>query len=149
MSDDPIIPETAPKMEIIRQIGKTLADRRASRSLSLEKVMQSTKIRLPYLQAIERGEWNELPGEVYVRGFVRRYAQYLGLDGDKLMEPYLKSNDSPEPESKPRSVSLPSSGSDASRIQWQWIVLGGILLIGFIKVIKQERSAPAKHNAAT
>jgi len=42
--------------------------------------MQVIKIRLPYLQSIEKGAWDELPGEVYVRGFVKRYADFLGLD---------------------------------------------------------------------
>lgn len=136
-----VVPETAPKMEVIAQIAQTLKERRAARSLTLEKVTQNIKIRKQYLQAMENGAWNELPGEVYVRGFVKRYAQYLGLDGEKLMAPYLKVSNSHPPETVGASS---THNSDSGRIQWTWVVLAGIFLIGFIKVIKQERSVPVK-----
>ena len=127
------------KNEIIQQIAKTLTDRRAARSLTLEKVTQSIKIRLPYLQAIEKGEWDQLPGEVYVRGFIRRYAQYLGIDGDKLIAPYVKISESPVENS---FQSSPSRSGELSRMNWLWVVLGGILLIGFIKLVMHDRTAP-------
>lgn len=139
--EETLIPETAPRMDVVHQIAKTLSDRRAQRSLSLEKVTQAIKIRMQYLQAIERGEWSELPGEVYVRGFIRRYAQYLGLDGEKLIAPYIKMNESPSSEKKEEPT---QPGSESSRTQWIWVVLAGIFLIGLIKVIKQESTTPAK-----
>lgn len=142
MSDqEKIIPETAPKLEIIQQISKALLERRMARSLTLEKVTQNIKIRIPYLQAMEKGEWKDLPGEVYVRGFVKRYANYLGLDGEKLLAPYLKLN---EPMTHESTDSGPAHNGDPSRVYWIGAVLAGIFLIGFIKVIKQERTAPIK-----
>ena len=52
------------KAEIIRSISKALFDRRQMRNISIEKVSQSTKIRVQIIQALEKGEWHELPGEV-------------------------------------------------------------------------------------
>lgn len=134
------------KIEIIRHIAQTLVERRTVRGLSLEKVNQSIKIRMPYLQAIERGEWDQLPGDVYIQGFIRRYAQYLGIDGDKLIEPYLKLSNSSVGQSLESEPAR--TGGEVNRIQWVWIVLGGIFLIGFIKVIKQDRTAPIKSSVA-
>jgi cytoskeleton protein RodZ len=55
----------------------------------LEEVHSKTKIRVRYLECIESGDWNALPGSVYARGFIRSYAELLGLDGRKLLEQYL------------------------------------------------------------
>jgi cytoskeletal protein RodZ len=49
-------------------------------------VERDTKIRLKFLAALEDGEFTELPGDVYARGFLRNYATYLGLDADQIEE---------------------------------------------------------------
>jgi len=54
-------------------------------------VEAATRIRIRYLQAIESEEWDVLPGDVYVRSFIRTYASYLGLDGERLAEDYRRS----------------------------------------------------------
>ena len=51
----------------------------------LSDVAAELRIRLPYLEAIERGELSALPGAAYQTGFVRTYAQALGLDGDEIL----------------------------------------------------------------
>jgi hypothetical protein len=56
---------------------------RESRGLDLFRVERDTKIRLKYLKAMEDGDFEQLPGEVYARGFLRNYASYLGLDADE------------------------------------------------------------------
>jgi hypothetical protein len=69
-------------------IGPTLRDARGRRELSLEEIEADTKIRLRYLRAMENEEWDVLPGGAYSRAFLRTYAAYLGLDGDRLAEDY-------------------------------------------------------------
>jgi hypothetical protein len=69
-------------------IGSTLRDARTRRNLGLEDVEGATKIRLRYLRAMENEEWDALPGGAYSRAFLRTYASYLGLDGDRLAEDY-------------------------------------------------------------
>ncbi len=51
----------------------------------LSDVAAELRIRLPYLEAIERGELSALPGAAYQTGFVRTYSQALGLDGDEIL----------------------------------------------------------------
>lgn len=71
-------------------IGPTLRDARNRRKLDLPEVEGAIKIRVRYLQAIENEEWDALPGGAYTRGFIRTYASYLGLDGDRLADDYRR-----------------------------------------------------------
>lgn len=66
------------------QIGAVLEQRRLERGLSLKDVEQATKIRSRYLQGLEREDYGALPDAVYVQGFLKTYANFLGLDGDQL-----------------------------------------------------------------
>jgi cytoskeletal protein RodZ len=54
--------------------------------VDLHRVERDIKIRLKFLAALEDGEFSELPGDVYARGFLRNYATYLGLDADQIEE---------------------------------------------------------------
>lgn len=69
-------------------IGATLREARNRRGIDLAEVEAATKIRARYLRAIENEEWEALPEGVYTRGFIRTYAGYLGLDGERLADDY-------------------------------------------------------------
>lgn len=60
-------------------IGEILKNTREAKGISLEEVSEATKIRRKYLEAIEREEFQSLPGEVYARGFVTAYLKYLNI----------------------------------------------------------------------
>lgn len=68
----------------VSQIGLTLQKARKERGLSYEDVEQDTKIRVRYLEAMERNDYDTLPGIVYAQGFLKTYANYLDLDGESL-----------------------------------------------------------------
>ena len=65
--------------------GKVLADARAARGMTLKQVSASTKISISKLQAIERDEIENLPGGIFTRGFVRSYAETVGLDPQETL----------------------------------------------------------------
>ena len=65
-------------------IGESLAEARESRGLDLRDVEAETKIRLKYLRALEDGDWDVLPGPAYAVGFLRTYAELVGLDANRL-----------------------------------------------------------------
>jgi hypothetical protein len=65
-------------------IGSQLRAAREARSLSVEQVFKATRIKSVYLEAIEANRVSALPGPVQARGFVRSYANFLGLDGETL-----------------------------------------------------------------
>jgi len=73
------------------RIGTILREARNRRKVDLEEVEEATRIRVRYLRAIENEEWDVLPGGVYTRGFIRAYASFLGLDGERLADDYRSS----------------------------------------------------------
>ena len=66
------------------KIGRVLERARKDRGLTLEEAEKATKIRRRYLEGLERDDYTVLPDAVYARGFLKTYANFLGLDGDEL-----------------------------------------------------------------
>ncbi len=79
------------------QIGALLEQKRQEKGLSLRDVEQATKIRTRYLEGLEREDYSVLPDAVYVQGFLKTYANFLGLDGERLSRE-LKDRRSPRRE---------------------------------------------------
>ena len=73
-------------------IGKVLQDARVAKNLTLDRAAQETNIRKAYLEAIEQNDFAALQGDVFVKGVMRTYGNYLGLDGAKLVEEYKAAN---------------------------------------------------------
>jgi cytoskeletal protein RodZ len=72
----------------VHKLGEVLRAARESKGVDLPRVERETKIRERYLSALERGEYRELPGSVYTKGFLRNYGAYLGLDSEYLIDLY-------------------------------------------------------------
>jgi cytoskeleton protein RodZ len=71
-------------------IGQTLREAREQLGLTLEEVERSTRIRKVRLEALERGDFESLPSRVQVQGFLRNYADFLGLDPDDILDQYAQ-----------------------------------------------------------
>ena len=69
-------------------IGPALRKARLLRGKSVEEASRETRIRADYLQALEAERFDDMLGDVYVRGFLRTYSTYLGLDADKVLAAY-------------------------------------------------------------
>lgn len=69
-------------------IGEQLRTAREAKGLSISDIEKATKIQGRYLEAIENNEFDKLPGDFYVRAFIRQYAQVVGLDGKELLSQY-------------------------------------------------------------
>ncbi|MGX7108592.1 helix-turn-helix domain-containing protein [Facklamia miroungae] len=70
------------------ELGSRLREARVNKGYTLNTLQQMTKIQKKYLQAIEEGQLEELPGTFYARAFVKQYADMVGLDGDTLLREY-------------------------------------------------------------
>jgi hypothetical protein len=70
------------------EIGNSLRDSRLKQGLGYPQVELATKIRAKYVRAIEEEQFDALPAETYVKGFLRTYADYLGLDGQLYVDEY-------------------------------------------------------------
>jgi cytoskeleton protein RodZ len=82
----------------VSDLGQLLKKARSEKGISLEQLQETTKIQKRYLVAIEEGNFNLLPGNFYVRAFVKSYSEAVGLDPDDVMQLY-------------RNV-IPSSGAE-------------------------------------
>jgi len=69
--------------------GETLKRERELRKISLREVSEATKIGLRYLEAMEENRFDQLPGGLFNKGFIRAYAKFIGLDGETLVNVYL------------------------------------------------------------
>lgn len=69
-------------------LGNKLRDARIEKGYTLNTLQQTTKIQKKYLVAIEEGNFQELPGNFYIRAFIKQYADVVGLNGDELLETY-------------------------------------------------------------
>jgi cytoskeletal protein RodZ len=87
---------------------------RERKGVDLYRAERDTKIRARYLAALERGDYRELPGAVYTKGFLRNYALYLGLDPDEILLQWRRERGDPrEPQaviSVPRPIATPRKG---------------------------------------
>jgi cytoskeleton protein RodZ len=68
--------------------GESLRREREMRAVTLEEISAATRIATRFLQAIENEDWDQLPGGVFNRGFVRAVARYLGLDEENFVAEY-------------------------------------------------------------
>ncbi|HET9416926.1 MAG TPA: RodZ domain-containing protein [Candidatus Limnocylindria bacterium] len=94
----------------LHKLGEVLRAARESKGVDLPRVERETKIRERYLSALERGEYRELPGSVYTKGFLRNYGAYLGLDPEYLIDLYRIETtelraERPAPPAPPRPIS--------------------------------------------
>jgi hypothetical protein len=70
------------------EIGNSLREARVRRGVDFSQAELTTKIRGKYLRALEDEQFDMLPAETYVKGFLRTYAEYLGLDGQLYVDEY-------------------------------------------------------------
>src|ERR1041384_1410628 len=81
--------------------GDRLRRERGMRGITLEEITESTKISRRHLEALESEHFEQLPGGVFNKGFVKAYARFLGIDEDQAVTDYSQaSNEQPEPENK-------------------------------------------------
>ena len=72
--------------------GSYLKHERELRGVPLDEIAQSTKISIRFLRALEESRFEDLPGEVFVKGFIRSYGQAIGSNVDELLAAYLESS---------------------------------------------------------
>lgn len=70
------------------ELGHILREARETKGLTLQEVQEKTRINTRYLEALENGDYENLPTPVHVRGFLRNYARFLGLDPQPLLDRY-------------------------------------------------------------
>lgn len=109
-------------------LGERFRAAREERSLTLSEVGEQLRIRSVYLAAIEEENWKAIGAPVYIRGFLRTYARFLGLDPEEAVAEFNAAT-GPPPASAAPSPSAPAAGQ-RSLAPLIWIA--GVIAIGLI-----------------
>jgi cytoskeleton protein RodZ len=121
--------------------------------IDINEVETRTKIRAKYLRAMENEEWDLLPGEVYVKSFLRTYGEYLGLDTRQLIDDFRRRYERPsDHELRP----IAPRGLDRDRPPRRrgvppWAIIGVVLviLVGVLYVVGRHKSGPSTPKTTT
>src|SRR6266516_6516804 len=127
------------------EIGNSLREARLRQGLDFPELEQGTKIRGKYLRALEDEQFEVLPAQTYVKGFLRSYAEYLGLDGQLYVDEYNSRFvvGEEEPQSRPRRSVPPSRGVQVqSRVVL--LTLLGIAAVTALVIVAWTRGEPPK-----
>ncbi|WP_233208627.1 RodZ domain-containing protein [Planomicrobium sp. MB-3u-38] len=98
---------------MLNEMGTRLKEARIAKGYSLEDLQDVTKIQKRYLAGIEEGNYSMMPGQFYVRAFIKQYADAVGLNADELLEQHK----SEMPETTKEQVSKPMAAPARSRRQ--------------------------------
>lgn len=146
----------------MKELGEILRSARENKGMSYEEIFEITKIQPRYLQAIEEGNLEVFPGEVYTKGSLRNFAKALGLDETVIMEKYYQlKGQSEAPCSKSKEVNKKKEKPLYTRGEgiWNNMALGLLLVLLVFAGIKIYQayyiddnppvSQPAEHNDAS
>jgi cytoskeleton protein RodZ len=116
------------------EIGNSLREARLRQGFELPRVEADTKIRAKYLKALEEEHFDELPGDTYVKGFLRTYSEYLGLDGQLYVDEY---NSRFAREEEPVAQSTAARRPRPRRMESNFVVVGlaGIVAVTILVVV--------------
>lgn len=126
------------------EIGSSLRDARTRRGLELSQIERDTRIRPRYLEALEDERFDLLPGEAYAKGFLRTYANFLGLEGERFVDEY--NSRFPASEEAP-AVRLAQVKRRRSLLDTRYVALPFAVLVGLIGW-QLARSGGGHHHAA-
>lgn len=134
----------------MESLGARLKREREQRKITLDEISLATKIGTRFLIAIEEEHFDQLPGGIFNKGFVRSYARHIGIDEAQAVADYELVSGAPLPENQTEAspvLTVPTAstpafpdedpGNGASRIPWGWfavvllIVAFGLALWGF------------------
>lgn len=83
-------------------IGDLLRRKREAMGLNLQQIEDETNMRWKYLEALEQGNYHVIPGEAYVKGFLRNYAAFLELDSEEILRMYKEQHEKKPVENVPQ-----------------------------------------------
>jgi cytoskeletal protein RodZ len=141
------------------EIGSSLREARLRQELDFPEAEQATKIRAKYLRALEDEQFDVLPAQTYVKGFLRTYADYLGLDGQLYVDEYNSRFITGEEETPLRARAM--DGRHERRLQSRAVVavVAGIVVVTALVIAawrfgssggtpaSTSAPPPAKHHA--
>ena len=128
---------------MVASFGERLKKEREKRGMTLEEVSGVTKVSVRNLRALEQEKFDQMPGGIFNRGFVRAYAKHLGLDDDQVVADYMEAAgesvpslvppDILPPPHAPEKAAVPANSQPAeSSAQVPWAALIGLVVLGTV-----------------
>jgi len=148
----------------VASFGTRLRQEREQRGITLDQISRSTKIGTRFLQALEQDRFEQLPGGIFNKGFIRAYARFLGLNEEQTLADYLAATSPGEPTPAPSETAVPPAGSPkiagaqaeserATNLPWGTFAM--LLLVVALSFAiwgfytrEREPSTPVKHPVA-
>lgn len=137
------------------ELGALLRKAREERGYTLDDIQELTKIRKRYLEAIESGDYRVLPGNFYVRAFVKNYSEAVGLDADEVLRYYqhevpavaqAEQSSEPLPARKPQRMKSPASEKlgkvGFNLLMWSFLIL--IVAVVWYYALNNNTDSPEK-----
>jgi cytoskeleton protein RodZ len=138
----------------VPSFGARLKQEREKQGVTLEDISLTTKIGTRMLQALEDEHFEQLPGGIFNKGFVRAYARYLGIDEQAAVADYLDAiGEGAVAQPLPNPEPEPEVADGVARLPWQWLALALLLIaLGFAGVNfysrEKEHPQPVSHSTA-
>ncbi|HPN96422.1 MAG TPA: DUF4115 domain-containing protein [Candidatus Moranbacteria bacterium] len=134
-------------------LGEKLRKLRSDRRLALNEVSRVTRIQIGYLESLEAGDYDKLPADVYVKGFLRSYSEFLGVDEKIIIKLYekekgikknLEKSKNPEdPKAKIEPINISSFVFTSRKIIFTFVILAVFTAFFFLyKEIGNFASTP-------
>lgn len=126
--------------------GEEIRRERELRGISLREISDATKINLRFLEALEKDDFEHLPGGQFNKGFIRAYANYIGVDAEKMVNSYLLELSKQEEAKKPITPIVPARAEKKGK-NWQLmaaliaIAVSVAVIIIFLVIFFMSRSA--------
>lgn len=115
-------------------LGQLLKKARLEKGISLEDLQETTKIRKRYLECIEEGNYKALPGNFYVRAFIKSYAEAVGLEPNEVLQLYR--NVIPEVNAEPAAETIAPKRTVSKRSdKWSRFATGVMLFSFFLLIV--------------
>ena len=129
--------------------GEQLRAERERRDMALREIAEATKIRVRYLEALENGEHDRLPGFVFAKGYIRAYADTIGADVDMMVDAYVSEQQQLgriETKQHACSPAPQDAALDPStlRLKWFGIASATLLAIAATSALTFWPSSPSK-----
>jgi cytoskeletal protein RodZ len=118
----------------LTELGKRLKEAREAKNISLDELQDMTKIQKRYLIGIEEGNYAIMPGNFYVRAFIKQYAEAVGLDPEQIFEEYKQDIPQSYQDELPQPLSRVKTRQQLSPESTKWLDLLPKLLIAAVGV---------------
>ncbi len=131
-------------------LGTYLSGAREAKGIDLHDAAQQTRISTHYLKAMEEEDFSKLPGEVFVRGFLKNYARFLGLDEAEVLKRYqeLKPPKQPQPAAPEQRTEVKTNAAVPAKkreIPIEPLVWGAIIFVTLVILLFVSLPKKAKH----